>query len=84
MDVGSEGLDQPRYEILLANDPWKNYRIGPLIPVPGTWKGDTFEVDAAFTAALPAGWCPVVVRTTEASGRNYDFLWRRPLSLTPA
>lgn len=71
--VASQGLSVARYEILLANDPWKNRDIGPLIPLSGTWDGDALTVDAAFYRDLASSTYPVVVRVVETSGRSYDF-----------
>jgi hypothetical protein len=73
INVASEGLDVARYAILLANDPWKNEDIGPLIPVPGEWNGSTLAVDADFLGKLASSQYPVVVRVVERSGRAYDF-----------
>ncbi len=73
IDVRSQSLDVDRYEILLANDPWKNYKIGPYLKPGGTWKDESFEMDPAFYQGLRPGWYPVVVRVTEKSGRSYDF-----------
>ncbi|KAB0675911.1 hypothetical protein [Aureimonas leprariae] len=71
--VSSSGLDVDQYEILLANDPWKNYRIGPYIEAKGRWTGTKFTVDSDFATSLPVGWYPVVIRVHEKGGRSYDF-----------
>jgi hypothetical protein len=73
IEVRSQGMDVARYDILLANDPWKHYKIGPLITPSGRWNGDTFEIAIDFYMQLPTGWYPIVVRVTEVSGRSYDF-----------
>jgi hypothetical protein len=73
IDVQSQGLDAARYEILLANDPWRNHPIGPLIAPRGVWTDQTFEIATEFYKALPVGWYPIVVRVTEKSGDIYDF-----------
>jgi hypothetical protein len=71
--VASAGLHVDRYEILLANDPWRNREIGSLIPVTGAWDGALFTVDKNFYSELKSGAYPYVVRVTETSGRSYDF-----------
>ena len=73
IDVRSHGLDVARYEILLANDPWKNYKIGPYLKPGGTWKDESFKIDPEFYQGLRVGWYPVIVRVTEESGHSYDF-----------
>lgn len=73
VDVTSSGLDVERYEILLANDPWKHYKIGSLIEPTGQWREHSFEIDKDFYAKLPTGWYPIVVRVAEKSGSIYDF-----------
>jgi hypothetical protein len=73
VDVQSQGLDVARYDILLANDPWRNDPTGPLIEPEGAWKSQTFEFSSAFYRSMAAGVYPVVVRVTEKSGAAYDF-----------
>lgn len=73
VEIASAGMDVARYEILLANDPWQNYRIGPLLPAPGRFEGDSFEIDEDFYRRLPLGDYPVVIRVVEKDGRHYDF-----------
>jgi hypothetical protein len=66
-------MDGFRYDILLANDPWKNYEIGPLISPTGEWNGSTFAIGAEAYAALPTGSYPIVIRAFEQTGSFYDF-----------
>jgi hypothetical protein len=73
VDVVSQGMDVARYDILLANDPWKNYKTGPLLVPLGTWKGAIFTFDPNYYAKLPSSWYPIVIRVTENSGHSYDF-----------
>ena len=71
--VASYGLDVGRYDILLAKDPWENYRIGPLLVPPGRWEGASFHIDLDYYRSLPTGTYPIVVRVTETTGARYDF-----------
>lgn len=71
--VASRGLDVDRYEILVSNDPWANYKVGPLITPGGMWKDNVFTVGKEEMGALPSGWLPFVIRVHERDGSSYDF-----------
>jgi hypothetical protein len=73
IEVRSAGLDVDHYDILLANDPWKNYKVGPLLETKGAWEDASFHLDRDVYAALSPGWYPITVRVTERSGAKYDF-----------
>jgi hypothetical protein len=73
IDVDSSGLDVKDYSILLADDPWQHYKIGPLIRAKGVWTGHHFKIDQTFYLTLAHGWYPIDVRVTETTGNVYDF-----------
>ncbi len=73
VSVATAGLQVRRIDLLLANDPWKNENVGPLLDLPGSWDESTYLVDEAFFKSLRQGWYPVVVRVTEDNDRTYDF-----------
>jgi hypothetical protein len=73
IDVDGRGFDDPKFEVLFANDPWKHHPVGPHLIVPGAWTGNAFEINADYYSGLVAGWYPIVIRVTEGTGRSYDF-----------
>lgn len=73
IDVASRGLSVSHYGILIAKDPWENRDIGALVPVAGSFEGQTFTMDRAFYQSLATGRFPIVIRVYETTGRTYDF-----------
>jgi hypothetical protein len=71
--VANKGLDVDRYEILVSNDPWVNYKVGPLMAPKGMWKDNVFTIGREELEALPSGWLPFVIRVHERDGSLYDF-----------